>query len=250
MFPPLPRLVFRRRIIQNTRPLNASATGQGFGWPWLTAKCWQGEKEIPEHFSNDWWPWTKPNGTNNGITGTLSTLNHAGIQRNFTRFFRVQRGTESKSLTNGKMIPVGRALVKMGCAEHPQLARRVEKMWENHKHRLISAMRLGRISRYRVAKDNQEMSGWHVTSNSGGKEAQPTFLLFLVCFVPGICLPPDLPPWAGSDAHTRTVCAPQSNPSIQGPKTSVTNSSHPKHTQHESGSCSIKYKRSWILKLS
>lgn len=37
----------------------------------------------------------------------------------------VQWGAESKLLTNGKMVPVGRALVKMCCAEHPQLCRGV-----------------------------------------------------------------------------------------------------------------------------
>lgn len=135
----------------------------------------------------------------------------------------VQWGTESKSLYKWKNDTCGQSLQwRWAVLSTHSSALRVQTNVKTMSTHWPHPRGSERISRYWVAKANQEMSRWHVTSNSGGKAAQPTFLLLLACFVPGICLPSDLPPWAGSDAHTRTVRtlvrAPHSNPT-QHPET-------------------------------
>lgn len=107
------------------------------------------------------------------------------------------------------------------------------------------------VSRYWVTKDNQEMSRWHVASNSGGKKLNLHFFLFLVSFVPGICLPSDLPRWSVNDAHKRTMWAivllTATPPSNRRPRTSATNCPHLRHTKYKFCRCSVKYKESWIF---
>lgn len=96
---------------------------KALGCQWLTAKCWQGDKEMSKHFSNG--HGQNPMAKKNGITRALNNLNQAGRDSMQLHFLLQaclagRSGEQKANLSpNGKMIAVGRALGEDGLCWAP-----------------------------------------------------------------------------------------------------------------------------------